>query len=122
MPTIRDPISIAGTGRVPLDTNPISGDSSGVDTSITTVETGGSIQDAINREIITEPGIVPFVFYSLTNAAGQLLRPGGATALSIPVPFRGSVIGLSFQASTACSGTYTVYLNGGAVGAAFTVS
>lgn len=87
-----------------------------------TVYTGASIQDAINADVITEPGIVAYSFYSLTNAAGAMLRPGAAAAVAPIVPFRGSVIAVSVVASTACSGVYTVYIGGSATGALDTLA
>lgn len=103
------PIRVPHTGTTRTDTT---SDSSGIGTSVVRVETGATVWDAIQAEVITEPGIVPFSFYSLTNAAGQMLVPGAAAAISLTLPFRGSVIGLTFNASTACSGTYSVYLGG----------
>lgn len=90
-----------------------SGGSTGSYTAPTTVITGASVSEqvAISSEAIFTDGLLAFPFYSLTNASGQMLRPGAAAALSIPVPFRGSIVGLSFVASTACSGTYTVHVN-----------
>jgi hypothetical protein len=73
---------------------------------------GTSIEESIDNIVIVNPGIVSYSFYSLTNASGQMLRPGAGSALSVVLPFRGSVVGLTFAASTACSGTYTVHLNG----------
>ena len=100
--------------------------SSGFGTEPASTVTGATIEETIAQSAssaaITEPGIVAYSFYSTTNASGQWLRPGAANALSVPVPFRGSVLGMSFRASTACSGTYTVYFGGTASQAKLTVS
>jgi len=75
---------------------------------------------AIAEGKYSQIGIVPLTFYSPTNAAGQMLR--SAAALAVLLPYRGSIVALAFQASVACQGTYTVYINGTATSASLTVS
>ena len=73
---------------------------------------GKSVFETVTELESEMGGVVTFTFYSLTNATGDMLRPGAATALAVPLPFRGSIIGMTVQASVACSGIYTVELGG----------
>lgn len=90
-----------------------------VSTAATTTET---VTRNAEEQATTTPGILPFSFYSATNASGQMLRPGIADDLSVKVPFRGSVIALCFVASASCSGTYTVWIDGVASTASLVIS
>lgn len=87
----------------------------------TRIDTGGGLAEAIQSFIALEPGIVAYNFYSTANAAAQHLTSGGS-AISITVPFRGSIIAVTANASAAVSGTYSAYVNGAASGAQATLS
>lgn len=86
------------------------------------VNVSQSVSQIQEADLTTAPGIVPYTFYSLTNASGQMLRPGVAAAISVDLPFRGSIVALVAVASAADSGTYTVYIDGVASAALVTLS
>lgn len=83
-----------------------------------------SVQSTSGLASASLPGssITTLSFYHGSNSAAQFLVPGTGSAISISIPFRGSVVGMSFNASTACSGTYTVHIGGAASGAVITAS
>lgn len=86
------------------------------------VAVASSVIEEQERTLETPPGVVPFAFYSATNASGQMLRPGIAAAVSVDLPFRGSIVGLAVRCSAANSGTYTVHVDGTATEAAVVLS
>lgn len=70
-----------------------------------------------SSQTVADLGITALPFYitpSATASEAQLLLPGSGTALSMPMPFRGAIVGLALSGSSKSAGTATlmVYKNG----------
>ncbi len=106
------------------------GISGGTTTSRTSGDIGGVVtatqttQEAQERVLSTSVGITALAgFYATpagTASAVQMNRAGAGVALSVPTPFRGSILGIVISASTnktAGTATFDVYVNGVPTGA-----
>ncbi len=84
---------------------------------------GVSTGDSAARSIEPGQGMTVISFYVTLVASqtdAQMLRPGVATASSVPMPFRGSILGMSFTNATGAPTNvtgFTVFVNGTSSGA-----
>jgi len=79
------------------------------------------VQAQVQSSNVQYQSVVPYTFYSTTNAAAQMIHTS-TTAVNAYLPWRGSILALAVKASASCTGTYTVYLNGAATSCYLTLA